>query len=387
MSIRKRPSKKSKNGYTYQVYFPYVNSSGIRCVYRKGGFPDKKSAHEFETKKKAEIVNYGVLFVDDNKTLDEVYKDAMSISSNTLAQATKTYYEFTYKNHIKDKLGKRKMISLTYRDIQNVINADGKSYPTAKNIKKVLNLIYKYALRQGIVKENIVRLTTIDAKNEEDSESRNISEEQINKVLEEIVKHSKYGPKCYDSEWLNRNYCVAIVIGKYTGLRVSEVLALEKTDFDFENNTIDICKRLEHHGLKKEELHSTTVLKTANSKAVIPLVGPLKQEMIKWFDITPFEHVIADQDGNYISPSTMNSRFQYVSKKLGFRFTFHMLRHFYSSKLEEMHLDPEERKNLLRHSQIEMTSKYTHMNIEQKKKAAFIAFSDEMEDIDGEDNN
>lgn len=41
MSIRKRPSKKTKSGYTYQVYFPYVDASGEHCVYRKGGFADK----------------------------------------------------------------------------------------------------------------------------------------------------------------------------------------------------------------------------------------------------------------------------------------------------------------------------------------------------------
>lgn len=377
MSIRKRPSKKSKSGYTYQVYFPYINASGEHCIYRKGGFPDHKSAKDFELKKRNEILNYGCLYLESSVTLDDVFKDAYAIAKRTYAKATQVYYQETYKIHITEYLGKRKLSTITYRDLQERVNAEGNSYSIARNIKKVLIMIYKYAFKQGLIKENLAKLVTVDIVNPEDKEARNITADKIDLVCDEIEKTSKMAPRIYNSEWINRNYRKALEIGRYTGLRVSETLALEKSDFDFENNTINISKRLEYHGLKKDELYVVENLKTKMSKSVIPLVKPLKEIMMEWFEITPFERVITDGNGDYIHPTTLNSRCQLISKKLGFRFTYHMLRHYYSSHLLESGIDPELRMTLLRHTTIDMTSKYTHMDIKQKQEAANKAFEKE----------
>lgn len=47
MSIRKRTSKKAKNGYVYEVYFPY-KINGITERYSRSGFKTKKEAKEHE---------------------------------------------------------------------------------------------------------------------------------------------------------------------------------------------------------------------------------------------------------------------------------------------------------------------------------------------------
>ena len=57
------------------------------------------------------------------------------------------------------------------------------------------------------------------------------------------------------------SYAVALFIGWYTGLRVSETSALRKEDFDFENNTIKIRRKLEYNGVKKKDLYTTENLK------------------------------------------------------------------------------------------------------------------------------
>ena len=48
-------------------------------------------------------------------------------------------------------------------------------------------------------------------------------------------------------------------------------------DFDFEKDLITIDRRLEYHGVKKEELYTVGKLKTKKSKAVIPLASKLKE--------------------------------------------------------------------------------------------------------------
>ena len=65
--------------------------------------------------------------------------------------------------------------------------------------------------------------------------------------------------------------------------RISETLELRKEDFDFENNTISINRRLEYHLLTKDKLYTTEKLQTSSSKAMIPLTEELKEGLKIWF--------------------------------------------------------------------------------------------------------
>ena len=56
MSIRKRPSKKSISGYTYQVYFNYLDPyTKERKSFSKSGFKTYEDALLFENKIKNEL--------------------------------------------------------------------------------------------------------------------------------------------------------------------------------------------------------------------------------------------------------------------------------------------------------------------------------------------
>ena len=75
MSIRKRPSKKALSGYTYQVYFPYVDSMGIHREYFKGGFTTKKDAQTHEAIKRKEFMDYGDVLANREITFNEVFEE------------------------------------------------------------------------------------------------------------------------------------------------------------------------------------------------------------------------------------------------------------------------------------------------------------------------
>lgn len=78
MAIRKRESKKVKNGYVYEVNFTY-KVNGVSYRYWKGGFRTKKEAQEHETQKRMEFVNEMNRVQDCNKTLKEVYDEFMEM--------------------------------------------------------------------------------------------------------------------------------------------------------------------------------------------------------------------------------------------------------------------------------------------------------------------
>ena len=56
-------------------------------------------------------------------------------------------------------------------------------------------------------------------------------------------------------------------------------------------------------------------MKSKSSKAMIPLLDSLKEEMNEWFYINPYEKVICDEDGNYLDPDCTGNRLRSISKK------------------------------------------------------------------------
>lgn len=108
----------------------------------------------------------------------------------------------------------------------------------------------------------------------------------------------KFCPDPDYSQFYSYSFAVAIYIGWFTELRISEALGLKKGDFDFENNVIHIRRRGEYHQLSKKDLYTTEKLKTRASKATIPMAEELKNGMTKWFEKNPYDYVVRDINGD-----------------------------------------------------------------------------------------
>lgn len=146
------------------MYFPYVDVYGVNKKYIKGGFKTKKEAQYHEAQKKNEIVNHGELFDDVSKTFNQVFIEYMEVEGKMYARATEQYYWFTFRKYIENTIGNRKISGLKYRELQMYFNQLTCGYGNAKNIKKVFNVTYKYAMRNGYIKENHMKLVTLNIK-------------------------------------------------------------------------------------------------------------------------------------------------------------------------------------------------------------------------------
>ncbi len=170
-------------------------------------------------------------------------------------------------------------------------------------------------------------------------------------------------------------YSIAMKIAFYTGLRSSEVLALEKKDFDFSLNQIDISKKLVTKGLKKEQFYATREMKSKKSKAIIPMPNILRNEIIQWFSMNPYEKVVCDIEGNYINPTSLSNRVKAIAQQFNINFNFHMLRHTYATTLVMNNVDIKTTQELMRHSNFNTTlSLYTHIDNEHKKEVVNSVF-------------
>ena len=362
MSIREREGKK---GITYQVYFPYKNELGISCIYRKGGFNTKKEAKAHETLLKAQIAKNGYLNQDCELTLDHVFKGYFeTFKKRKVSKATIQHYENIYKNHIKQALGHYKIIKLKYPTLQKYFNeCSNLSKGLQENIKKVLNNVFKYACKCCYIENNPVSL--VDLTGIEPTEKKKTITYQ---ELEMIIETTK-NRDCKDS-FRNYSIVISLYIGYYSGLRLCETLALEKSDFDFINNEIHITKQLDCIGKQTKVLKTTNKLKTNSSSAVIPLAEPLKEILVKWFNKNPYNHVNCYIEGNYIHDSFIKTTLKQISKKTNIYFHFHMLRHTFISNLANNGVEPQIAKELARHSDIATTMNiYTHVNEDKQKQA------------------
>jgi len=354
MSIIKVASKKAKNGYTYKVTFKY-KEYGVTTSYSKSGFATKKEAKEHESMVKAEIKEKGCIKKECTKTLDEVYQEFLKVGCNVYQS-----------NTVYDTKSKFKMVSVQLRNtpiaridypmLQEYFNSiQQKGLERNKSVKKALNRVFKHALKMQYINTNpleLIEIIGIETKLDHDVILDSDDFYALIGALKDIEKFNHHA------------YAIAVEIGFYTGLRISEAFALDKCDIDFENDIIHVNKKLVYRG------YTTHLMKSAKSNAIIPLAPPLKQSLIEWFKINPYERIICDIDGIYISPNVLSKSVKKIALSLDINFHFHMLRHSFITNLVTNNIDVKTVQELARHSDINTTmSVYTHIQEEQKKTA------------------
>lgn len=358
MSIIKVPSKKAKKGYTYKVTFKYKEND-ITRTYSKSGFIVKKDAQEHESMVKAQINQDGYLKKVCNDSLNKVFNDWLKVDSGLYALNTINLYKRIYNKYIYSTIGKEKIISLKYKDIQAFINESDVSYDNCVAIKKVLNNVFKYAIKNEYIETNPIAYIEITKIKEKKEINNYLSLEEYNMIIEKLNHGSFYA----------RALSIAISIGYHTGLRISEIFALNKSDIDFINDTITVNKQLLEREGKNKDLKIKTKLKTSSSNSVLPLVLTLKEILIEWFDINPYEKVVCNEDGYYLNPVSAQARVKKIASDLGIQgFHFHMLRHTLITNLYKSGVDVKTTQELARHSNINTTlNVYTHLEENSKK--------------------
>lgn len=367
MAIRKRKSKKSSSGYTYEVNFTYKDpETDITKRYWKGGFKTKKEAQEYEVQKRMELANNRAHIKNCNKTLKEVYDEFMEIGSaefqhNTIYNTKKTLHYWSGKKATID-LGSIPIQNIGYKTLQQFFNKRSDCGKACnEDIKTALRRIFVYAIRSEYISSNpieYVKVTGVENK----KEKHVLTYDEFQLILRELKNKNTFE---YDA------ISMAVVIGFYTGLRISEVMALQKDDFDFEENTIFVHRKLNYKGKKKKDIEAVEQMKSKSSKVMIPLPDNLKQELELWFGMNPYQNVICDEEGDFLDPDCTGNRIRSISNKLGIPFHFHLLRHTYTTYLVNARVDVKVAQELLRHANFNTTmSVYAH--VDDKKKQNIV---------------
>lgn len=320
----------------------------------------RKEVKEKITKALAEIQNN--TYIDkSNLTLIEVVKSycEQQYNANKLSEASCLRKQETVKIISKLTISNMKIQAISIKDINDSLS----ELTTYSNsvIAKVCGLIstcFDYAILLKLINSNpfkirgaIIRPKSINPDKKVDAltiEEQKLFIEQLNKS--------------------NDIYRDVFYIAIYSGMRVSEILALQGKDINLEKRTININKTLTKDINGKTILGKTT--KTYSGTREIPFLDILYNILSKYTN----KDFIFKNSGNFIEHNIINTHFKKICKDANIRVyttkkkkkdkyvnlktskvNTHMLRHTFATRCIESGMSAVVLSKLLGHKDIETT--------------------------------
>lgn len=379
-----------KRGDKWEYRFEAAKVEGKRKHISKSGFRTKKEALEAGNKALTEYNNTGVrvelVDISVHDYLDYWYEQYVVVNLKYNSQLA---YKRIIDNHLKKRFGIYKLKNLTAAVIQEYIN-DLKAKKYSKSLIKgnlsILSNAMDYAISPlCYIKDNPVRLVKIPKLDKKPKEKTILTLEEWNAIIERFP--------------FGNRFHIPLMIGFYTGLRISEVFGLTWDNIDLKNNELTVNQQVVYRDkawyvippksecsartikfgetlanvLKKEKLRQRTNELAYGEHYTIQVIKievddkNRKHKRIisvpKELEITlPRTNLICvDENGEY----TTNHAFKYAARtinhELHLAFSFHCLRHTHATLLIENGANIKNVQKRLGHERIETTLQtYVH---------------------------
>lgn len=246
-----------KRGATWQYSFEAAKVEEKRKSVSKGGFHTKANAVKAGTQAMNEYNSSGQSFSPTElgvvDYLDYWFDNYCKVN---LKYNTQLGYVQIIENHLKPRFGSYKLKALATAPIQEYINQlklRGLAKTSVAGILSVLSAAYEYAVEPlGYVRENPCSRVKVPKFERKPKERYIISPSEFKQITERFPEDNIFH--------------LPLIIGYYTGLRISEAFGLTWDDIDFENRTltvsktiikrnygVDVRKVLEQKGKKEEK--------------------------------------------------------------------------------------------------------------------------------------
>lgn len=299
-------------------------------IFKYLSYHEKKT----EARKTLDAYNVNPYDIDDAKiTFAEIYEQWTKTEFETLSTSMVNSYRSAYK-HCKPLYGKV-FKDLRKSHLQAVV--DSIKAPSMQSVTKVLFLkSYKYALENDIVNKNYAQFVKV-AKTE--------TKDKVPFTREEI-----------DILWDKMDdvkYADLVLILLYTGMRIGELLNMEKSNIFLEDRYMIGGSKTKAGKNRIIPLH----------KRIVPLIEKRMQE-------SDSQWLFINKVGAKLK---YNSFTQYhwepIIKLVGNDHTPHDTRHAFISEMSRLNVNQITIRKIVGHSDKSVTEHYTHKNIEELLEA------------------
>lgn len=397
-----------KRGATWSYYFDLGKVDGKRKKKEKGGFRTKKEAEAALAAAMHEYNNAGQVFEPSDITVSDYLDQWYELSCKlNLKYNTQVGYLRIIESHLKPKFGAYKLKAINSAVLQEYANSlklNGYSKSHIVGILTVFQSALDYAIEPlHYINQNPMKSVKFPKVERKPRERIILTLDEWQRIIDRFT---------------GTRYFIPLMIGFYTGLRISEAFALTWDDIDFEKRTLsvnkqvikrnfgaDVRKVVEKKKSKKQQ-HSSwyfTTPKTAASARTIPfgdtLYQALKQEKTEqmknemkygefytihvlkkeidekgndMFRIVPVQKCVESQlqrvrliciteDGQYTSTDSFKYCSRVIHSEMQLAFDYHSLRHTHATTLIEAGANVKNVQARLGHTNIETTLQtYVH---------------------------
>lgn len=334
----------------WQVILSYKDTNGKWHQKSKQGLKGRSAAKtagdnllEYVKEKELHIVSGS-----KDMTFERYSEDFLNDIANTLEYNTVRNYEQAIEAF--EAIKRIPMIDISYADVNNAYNEILKVYKTSTAnfyLTQIRAMFNKAVKPYKIIKSNPTDDIVL-RKNKADKKINALTKERLKILLEGLEK-------------INYTSYVIVNIAAYAGLRIGEILGLQRTDIDFSARTITINRQ---HVLKSKNTYDKKAPKSKNSYRTVPIPKELADVLQEYKKREP-ENV----DGflfHNMSNSKIYNHIQRVEKGV----SIHSLRHTYATNLLANGIDIKTVAALLGDTVETVLKTYVHYNDDMREKAA-----------------
>lgn len=312
--------KRGKTWYAQVTRYSYVTEENgeekrIRRYKTKGGFETKRAALDYIQQLRAGEER-------TTPTLLDLYTVWEKNDLHKLAKSKQQGYSIARKR-LEPIIGRR-IDTLTTADLQELINEKANTYYKARDMKTLLSHLYKRAMADQFVTQNLSQFLVLPELNEQ--EGVPFEPEEVNKMWDAYADGNVF-----------MGYLLLMI---YSGMMPAELFSCKKDMIDFDRCEIWGCGR-----------------KTKKRKEV-PIVFA---ECVKPVLVELCESV----DGDMLQPEKKNAwydRYHEEVKKIGVRdLPPYSCRHTTGTEAAKQNLNASIIQKIMRHSKITTSQKYIHL--------------------------
>ncbi len=316
--------------------------------------------------------------VYSSKTLAEVLEELINQKKRSdNKKGSIIVEERNFNNYIKELLGNKKMYELNILNIQqalNVVAEQGYSDSILKKLYSILKQCWEFYMNKTGVSYNPMNSVVKPVRSGKEKPTRYFTVSE----MEKIYFAAKQGAVNYEKCW--GNYCYAVVLIEYTGIRVGELLALQWENVDFNNKTMLINKTVSYANYDSDgrvdyrpRIQNST--KSKNSNRTIYLHPRALEALHKLHDLFgQSKYVVPSVNGTLMYESKINKLFLKILKDTDIDFKgrtgVHTLRHSFGTEMRNNDFETETISVYLGHGDERITKAiYLHDNEKRAEKA------------------
>lgn len=314
-----------------------------------------KTYMEAKKKRQQTIENYK-LKTNSNKnniTFNKVLDIFIENKKNKIKESSLSTYLVIIENHLRPEFGNLKVDCINEELINNFVMKELNKFSSnvvhdiatlLKQILKVNNIDLKFYIPQKKQKQIVIFTNT-----------------ETNIIRDNCLifnDRSRFG----------------IALTLYTGLRIGELCALKKSNFNLSDKQLSVNKTLLRIKSLDNDIDKKTKVvcqsaKTDNSVRIIPTADVLIPYLTMYLEVMKDDDYFLTGKSKFIEPRFYYAKYHKILDKFGIRkHDFHTLRHTFATNAAEKKMDVKALSEILGHSNISITlSLYVHPSINYKR--------------------